>query len=299
VDYRAEHQGNWKQRRPVIVTTRVAASRPTILLAAIAAIALSMLYLISPVSAANFTPGQDGHPTTGESSDLKGGTATFTFQTNAILSCNGDTATSFSFHIDYTVTSGTLPAGATLVVYLSPNQGAINNNANGDAQGYIDDVQSNFFSQPIGGLTGSGTLDVIVTVGTSFELSGGGVLGVIANTASDQIVSTSKSNSVQCSEAQSVAESVAESIPASVAESIPASVAESIPASVGESVAESASGEQSVEAGTGTPAESQPNSSLFFNGSGPLATIAFSLILLASLGTLAYANVKSVRSRNQ
>jgi hypothetical protein len=31
---------------------------------------------------------------------------------------------------------------------------------------------------------------------------------------------------------------------------------------------------------------------------GPLATIAFGLILLASLGTLAYANVRSVRNRS-
>jgi hypothetical protein len=81
----------------------------------------------------------------------------------------------------------------------------------------------------------------------------------------------------------------------SVAES--ASAAESVPAS--EAASESPSGEGSQKAGEGTPAGSQADSSLLFNGSGPLATIAFSLILLASLGTLAYANVKSVRSRNQ
>jgi len=264
------------------VSTRIAASRPTILLAAIAALALSMLYLISPVSAANFTPGQNGHPTSGESSDLKGGTGTFTFQTNAILSCDGDTASSFSFHIDYNITSGgPLPAGAVLIVYLSPNQGAINNNAGGNAAGYIADVESNFTSVPLAGLSGSGTLDVVVTVGTPFELSGGGVLGVIAQTSSDVDVSNSKSNSVQCSESQSVAESAEQSVSGSVAES------------------EAASGEQSQKAGEGTPEGSQADSSALFNGSGPLATIAFSLILLASLGTLAYANVKSVRSRNQ
>ena len=256
------------------MSTRTALSRPTILIAAIAALALSMLYFINPVTAAGFTPGQDGHPTSGESTDLKGGTGTFTFQTNAILSCDGDTASSFSFHIDYTITSGgPLPAGAVLIVYLSPNQGAINNNAGGDAQGYIDDVQSNFEPVDITGLNGSGTLDVVVTVTTPFELSGGGVLGVIANDASDTVISSSKSNSVQCSEAQSVAESASE--------------AESVPASA----------EQSVEAGTGTPAESQPDGALFGLGSSPLATIAFSLILLASLGALAYANVKTVRSR--
>jgi len=72
------------------------------------------------------------------------------------------------------------------------------------------------------------------------------------------------------------------------------SVAES--ASEEESVAES--GEQSEKAGEGTPEESQADSALFGLGSSPLATIAFSLILLASLGALAYANVKTVRSRS-
>jgi hypothetical protein len=58
-----------------------------------------------------------------------------------------------------------------------------------------------------------------------------------------------------------------------------------------------ASGEQSEKAGEGTPEESQADSALAALGSSPLATIAFSLILLASLGALAYANVKTVRSR--
>jgi hypothetical protein len=57
-----------------------------------------------------------------------------------------------------------------------------------------------------------------------------------------------------------------------------------------------ASGVQSVLAGTGTPAASTANTALFGDGSSPLPTVAFSLILLASLGALAYANVKSVRS---
>ena len=63
-----------------------------------------------------------------------------------------------------------------------------------------------------------------------------------------------------------------------------------------QSVAESASGEQSVEAGTGTPEESSPDGALSLTGVGALPTIAFSLILLASLGGLAYANVKAARS---
>ena len=88
-----------------------------------------------------------------------------------------------------------------------------------------------------------------------------------------------------------VEESVAESADESVAESADESVKEG--ESADESVPET--GEQSVEAGTGTPAESTPDGALPFVGSSPLPTIAFSLILLASLGGLAYANVKSVR----
>jgi len=270
------------------VSTRTAVSRPTIIFVAIAALALSMLYLISPVSAdAGYTPGTHGKPTGGPNSDLKSGTATFTFEQNAVLSCNGDTATSFSFTIDYSVT-GTLPAGATLVIYLSPNQGAINNNAGGDEAGYIADVESNKFVKDVGGLTGSGSFPVTVTVSVPFELSGGGVLGVFASEAGDGQSWSSKSNSVQCSEAQSVPPSAEQSVKASVSASVPASVPA---ASV------RASAEQSVKAGTGTPAASTSNTALFGDGSNPLPTVAFGLILLASLGTLAYANVKTVRRR--
>jgi hypothetical protein len=67
--------------------------------------------------------------------------------------------------------------------------------------------------------------------------------------------------------------------------------------SVEASTEASASGEQSVEAGTGTPQESTPDGSFLGTGASALPTIAFSLILLGSLGTLAYANVKSVRNR--
>jgi hypothetical protein len=73
-------------------------------------------------------------------------------------------------------------------------------------------------------------------------------------------------------------------------QSVPASVAESVPASA------PASGEGSQKAGEGTPAGSVSNGALSTDGSSPLPTIAFSLILLASLGALAYANVKSVRN---
>jgi hypothetical protein len=64
---------------------------------------------------------------------------------------------------------------------------------------------------------------------------------------------------------------------------------QSVPASV------PASGEQSVGGGTGTPEQSVSDGALSLNGVGPLPTIVFSLILLASLGGLAYANVKAAR----
>jgi hypothetical protein len=74
-------------------------------------------------------------------------------------------------------------------------------------------------------------------------------------------------------------------------QSVAASVAESVPASV------PASGEGSQKAGEGTPAGSVSNGAMSADGSSPLPTIAFSLILLASLGGLAFANVKTVRRR--
>lgn len=70
---------------------------------------------------------------------------------------------------------------------------------------------------------------------------------------------------------------------------------------VKQSVAESvppASAAQSVEAGTGTPAASQPNTSLTAPGGGMLPTILFSFLLIASLGTLAYTNVRAMRRRS-
>jgi hypothetical protein len=81
------------------------------------------------------------------------------------------------------------------------------------------------------------------------------------------------------------------SVEESVAESTAASVEESVAESTAESVAE-----QTVEAGTGTPAATIPNTSLDGTGSGPLPTIVFSVVLLGSLGILAYGNVKLARA---
>jgi hypothetical protein len=56
--------------------------------------------------------------------------------------------------------------------------------------------------------------------------------------------------------------------------------------------------EGSVAGGTGTPAPSQPDTAMgLAGGPSPIPTVAFGLILLAALGALAWANVKSARNR--
>ena len=61
---------------------------------------------------------------------------------------------------------------------------------------------------------------------------------------------------------------------------------------------ESESPEGSVGGGTGTPAASVPDTSTSLPGfGGPLATLIFGAILVASLGTLAYANVRAAKQR--
>ncbi len=58
------------------------------------------------------------------------------------------------------------------------------------------------------------------------------------------------------------------------------------------------SAEGSVGAGTGTPEESLPDGALSLSGgAGALPTIFFGFVLVASLGSLAYANVRATRRR--
>jgi hypothetical protein len=66
----------------------------------------------------------------------------------------------------------------------------------------------------------------------------------------------------------------------------------------GETATPAPSTEESVQGATGTPAPSQPDTAMSPQGGpSPVPTIAFALILLAALGTLAWANVKTARSR--
>ena len=274
-------------------------ARPIFIIAAIAALVLSALFGIRPATTAAFTAGENGHPNGGPYSDLKGGTASFTFEQNGQLTCDGDdNAKSFTFTVDYDIT-GTLPAGATLVIYLSPNNGAISGNSGGNDAAYIAAVESNWGSKDLSGWSGSGSFTFNLSVSSSFQLSSGGVLGVFARENPLGQEWNSKTNSLNCTEApQSQPASVPESQPASVPESQPASVEQSVAGSQEQSVAQSNSPEGSQLGGTGTPSGSVPNGSVGQNGVNPLPTVLFSLILLASLAGLAFANVKTARSRS-
>jgi hypothetical protein len=65
-----------------------------------------------------------------------------------------------------------------------------------------------------------------------------------------------------------------------------------------ESEPEESEPEQSVGGGTGTPAGSVPDTATSLPGlGGPLATLLFGAVLVASLGALAYANVVAARRR--
>jgi hypothetical protein len=76
----------------------------------------------------------------------------------------------------------------------------------------------------------------------------------------------------------------------------PESEPPSEPASEPASEPESPEGSEAGQ--TGTPAGSVPDTALSLPGfGGPLATLIFGAILVASLGTLAYANVRAARQR--
>jgi hypothetical protein len=155
-----------------------------------------------PGAVAAFTPGENGQPTSGNQTDLQGraGDVVFDFQTNMTINCTDDNTTQqFNINLDYEIDGDPLPAGSMLVVYLSPNNGAINGNAGGDEAGYISTVESNEISIDMSGLDGSGTLTFSIPVTDPFQLVSGGVLGVIASDV-DGTSWTTKTNSINCGE---------------------------------------------------------------------------------------------------
>ena len=125
------------------------------------------------------------------------------------LFCDANDGATRSPSSSTTASAARCRPAARVVVYLSPNKGAINGNAGGDPAGYIADVESNFVVLDVGGLSGSGTLTFDVPVTTGFTVSTGGILGVFATEAplepatTGAVVSNSKTNSLNCTEAES------------------------------------------------------------------------------------------------
>jgi hypothetical protein len=142
-------------------------------------------------------------PTGGATSDLKGIASSYTnvlidgaggTNQDTVLSCNGDTATQFTSHISFHL-SQTAPAGSFFRVYLTPNGGAQLSPAGVD-------ITANQGTVSTAGLTaGDHTLPISLNVTTSFSITSGGVLLVIADDASGAKFN-SKSNSLNCTEAE-------------------------------------------------------------------------------------------------
>jgi hypothetical protein len=176
----------------------------TLFLSGLVALVAALTMLSGAVLATTFTPGENGQPTDGTLSDIgPTGSVTLAFEQNATLTCNVDSvATSFTIKLDYS--NANVAAGSTLVVYLSPNNGAVTGNGGGDPAGYIAQVESNYaiYTFPATLTNGSGTITINLPVTHPFALSTGGVLGVIADAADGQTWS-GKTNSLNCSEASS------------------------------------------------------------------------------------------------
>ena len=262
-----------------------AVNRPTILLAAIAAIALSLMYLVRPAYAGTTATLQESQKGTDSSQatdqcdqnvPVPAGEVLWHFILNGV---DPGITSAIPGHFQFT-NSGTLDVDSSKW------------NPGGDTH--------HFYVFTVGDdILEDATADIGDSTYNNFVLS-----HICHGDETQQSVEQSVKESVQESVAESVQESVAESVQESVAESLQESVAESVQESVEQSVAESVtesvgqSAEQSVEAGTGTPEESQSNTAMGLGGSNPLPTIAFGLILLASLSGLAFVNVKAARNRS-
>jgi hypothetical protein len=295
--------------KETVVNTRVQTlpssswTRPLIAIAAISALALSLLSLARPLTVMAWTQGDNGHPTSGPYSDLKGGTATFTFKDDATMYCDANSSvTGFNANVSYSVSNGPLPSGATLVIYLSPNNGALPGGA-ADA-GFIADVESNYTVVDVSGLNGSGTLDpVSITISKAFVSTKGGILGTFASEAGENgQVWKSNTNSLNCSEATSTptptpVEQTPTPTPVEQTPTPTPTTEGSVSPGTG-TPAPTPTTEQSVEAGTGTPAASVPNTAIGSgSGSMQLPTILFGVLLVASLGGLLILTVKSATER--
>ena len=284
------------------------AARPTIVLAALAAIALSLAYLIRPTLAVATTTVYLQESQQGSNSE--------TFHAESDCGPFGNTGGGVVWHFILNQLDDNTPGGDLTAVFTSAGQlsGTLGD-TNQSVHHYWawtpgDDILEDAWAEVAE--QADPTKAKLVLSHVCHQSGGESVQESVEESMAESVpesvpesVAESVEESVQESIAESIPESIAESIPESIAESIPESIAESIPESVAESVeqsvAESApqSVEGSVEGATGTPEASLPDGAMGGdNGSNPLPTVLFSLILLASLGTLAYANVRTVRNRS-
>jgi hypothetical protein len=239
-------------------TRALAASRPTVLLAAVAGLALSMVWVISPVLGTQPDPLHK---------------VTICHRTDS------DTNPYVQITVDEASVDGNTGNDHGKGDYLAEHQGAVWAGPNTPKEPKWGDIIPPFFSDGVT-LTGYPSLN--------WNAAGMAIFDNRCKPAERQSQSEVESQSQV--ESQSEAESQSEVESQSQAES--QSQVES------QSQKASQSGEGSELGGTGTPEGSVSNGAVAQNGVSPVPTLLFSLILLASLAGLAYANVKTARSRS-
>jgi hypothetical protein len=167
---------------------------------------LAWLSAVGLVAVATLGPSAGGvsatTATSASTTDLKGAAASFTAvlvdgapgtQADTTLYCDGGAATQFVSELSFDL-AGTAPLGAYFRLYLAPNGGA-KLSPNGV------DITPNQAIVRVAGLgAGHHVLPVSLNVTTSFSISGGGVVLVIADDATGAQFH-SKSNSLNCTEA--------------------------------------------------------------------------------------------------
>lgn len=194
---------------------KVQRSAPRTLLATTAFAAA--LLSATTVSVFAFTPGENGAPTGGHHTDLQGRAAdvALTLRQDATIECSQlITAATVNLALDYEVQGAALPAESTVVVYVSPNDAAIDGNADtnndgsvssAEASAYVATVESNFTTVDAAGLSGSGTLTFSLDVTSPFQLLAGGVRGVVASDlhgSEPSVTFGTQSNVLNCLEAE-------------------------------------------------------------------------------------------------